>query len=383
MQSPGIERRPHGRLIKMQDYEAFLPDALPPPILWNETLALFLSAADNAITTLAIESRHLSNAHILSKPFIRKEAVLSSKIEGIETTLSELLKVDTGVPVKRSPVDINEVCNYVSALENGLKRMDILPISLRFVRELHEQLMSGVLGYTASPGEFRRSQNWVGLAGTSLNDATYVPPPPSELTACLNSWEQYVYNRSLPGLIHIALSHAQFEIMHPFPDGNGRVGRLLITLLLADRKILPIPFLTMSAYLEQTREQYYAHLLGITERGAWEEWLIYFLNGVILQAEGDVERIRSVDRLISGWKAELPRGRSQVHERIIYMFCENPFQTIGSLATNLDVAFPTAQRWLNRLEDLGAVTRVMGKRRNRVYCANEILRILEGTGGKR
>ena len=376
--SSGLVRRPHGRLVRgTGGYQAYVPAALPPAIAWGETIAFSLSAADRSIGRLAGEGRHLPNPHLLIRPFIRKEAVLSSRIEGTQTSLGELLAVEAGAAVERSPADLHEVGNYVVALEYGLRRLNSLPLSLRLVRELHERLMRGVRGDISTPGEFRRSQNWIGRPGSTLEDATYVPPPPAELMPCLAAWERYLHDESMPPLVHAALIHAQFEAIHPFLDGNGRVGRLLITLLMVQRNVLPSPLPYLSAYFERTRQDYYARLLGITERGEWEEWLVYFLDGVAAQSEDAIERIQRIDELLSGWKFELVQDRSRLPERALDMFSANPFWTVRSLAERLDVAFTTAQRAVNRLEALGAVSRVGDERRNRVYCAQAILAVLE------
>ena len=378
MPSHGLDRRLHGKLvIGTGGYQVFVPAALPPEIIWNETLAFRLSAADRSIGRLAGEVRRLPNPHLLIRPFIRKEAVLSSRIEGTQASLGELLAAEAGAMVERSPADLREVGNYVAALEYGLQRLESLPLSLRFVRELHERLMRDVRGDIATPGEFRRSQNWIGRPGGTLADATYVPPPPSELMPCLSAWERFLHNRKFPPLVHAALAHAQFEAIHPFLDGNGRVGRLLITLLLAHREGMPSPFLYLSAYFESTRQEYYARLLGITERGEWEEWLVYFLDGVVSQSEDAIGRIERIDSLLSGWKSELARMRSRLPERVLDLFSVNPFWTVGALAERLDVAYTTAQRAVNWLDELGVVSHVGDDRHDRVYCAQAILDVLE------
>ena len=197
------ERQPHGRLMNCPGvYRAFVPAPLPPLLAWDEGLATSLSSADRAIGRLAGEGWRLPNPHLLIRPFVRKEAVLSSRIEGTQATLGELLAAEAGAAVGRSPTELREVGNYVTALEYGLERQEALPISLRLVREIHECLMRGVRGDMATPGEFRRSQNWIGPPGYTLNDATYVPPPPSELTSCLDAWERYLYDDALPPLVH-------------------------------------------------------------------------------------------------------------------------------------------------------------------------------------
>lgn len=373
MMQSGLNRHPHGNIILATGgYRAFVPAAMPPPLRWNATLAVSLSAADRSIGRLAGEARHLPNPNLLVAPFIRKEAVLSSRIEGTRTTLGELLAAEAGAPVPRSPADLQEVSNYVTALEYGLERLHSLPLSLRLVRELHERLMRGVRGDSATPGEFRRSQNWIGAPGSTLANATYVPPPPSELMDCLSAWEQFLHDESLPPLIHAALVHAQFEAIHPFLDGNGRVGRLLITLLLAERGVLPQPLLYLSAYFERTRQDYYAHLLNITERGEWEEWLAYFLNGVAAQARETTDKMIRIDELLSEWKQQLERERSRLPERALEQFVANPFWSVGTLAQQMGVAYSSAQRAVNRLEAIGAVSSVGDLRRNRLYYAQAI-----------
>ena len=375
---PDRNRQPHGRMVDCPGgYRAYVPAPAPPPLEWSESLTLSLSSADRAIGRLAGEGRRLPNPHILIRPFVRREAVLSSRIEGTQATLGELLAAQAGAVVERNPDDLHEVGNYVTALEYGLERLETLPVSLRLVRELHERLMRGVRGEVATPGEFRRSQNWIGPPGSTLNGATYVPPPPSELMPCLDAWERFLHDETLPPLVHAAIAHSQFEAIHPFLDGNGRVGRLLITLLLVARGVIPSPLLYLSAWFQATREEYYARLNGVTERGEWEEWLTYFLRGVALQSEDAVDRIERLDDLLSGWKRQLAGGRSRLPERALDLFAENPFWTVGGVADRLEVAFTTAQRTIARLEAAGIVAQLGEARRNRVYCAGAVLDVLE------
>ena len=376
--SAAPKRKPHGRRIRCPgDYRAFVPEPLPPSLEWSVVLAAALSAADRAIGRLAGEGRRLPNPHLLLRPFIRREAVLSSRIEGTQATLGELLAVEAGAVVERSPADLREVANYVVALEYGVDRLRTLPLSLRLVRELHQRLMRGVRGDVATPGEFRRSQNWIGPAGCTPSDATFVPPPPDHLMECLGAWEKFLHDDTLPPLVHAALAHSQFEAIHPFLDGNGRVGRLIITLLLIAKGVLPSPLLYLSAFFEGTREEYYARLLGVTERGEWEEWLGYFLAGVAQQAEDALGRIGRIDDLLAGWRKRLRRGPSRPPEGTIDLFAENPFWSVSRLAARLEVAFTTAQRAIDRLEAAGIVALANKVKRNRVYCAREVLKILE------
>jgi len=371
-------RHPHGCRVRCPGgYRAYVPEPLPPPIEWSAGLAAALSAADRAVGRLAGEGRRLPNPHLLIRPFVRREAVLSSRIEGTQATLGELLAAEAGAAVERSPADLREVGNYVVALEYGVERLPKLPLSLRLVRELHETLMRGVRGDAATPGEFRRSQNWIGPAGCTPADASFVPPPPDRLMDCLGAWETFLHDDRLPPLVHAALVHSQFEAIHPFLDGNGRVGRLLITLLLVAKGVLPSPLLYLSAWFEVTRPEYYARLSGVTERGEWEEWLGYFLAGTAGQADDALGRIRRIDDLLIRWRERLARAPSRLPEKAIDLFAENPFWTVNRLAERLDVAFSTAQRAIDRLESAGIVALVGDAKRNRVYCADSLLEILE------
>ena len=378
MTAPRESHRPHGRRIRCAGgYFAFVPAPLPPPIVWDGTLTAALSRADFAIGRLAGEGRRFTNPHLFIRSFVRREAVLSSRIEGTRTTLAELLAAEAGGTGATDAADLREVGNYVAALEYGLERLETLPLSLRLIRELHERLMRGIRGDAAAPGEFRRSQNWIGPPGCGLNDASYVPPPVEELAECLYALERFLHEKDLPPLVLTALAHAQFEAIHPFVDGNGRVGRLLITLLLVERGLLPSPLLYLSAYFEATREAYYAHLLAVTEDSAWEDWLIYFLEGVRSQAEDALARIARIDSLLESWLAEFAGAKSGRVEEVLGLFVENPFRTVREIGRKLGVAYTTARRAVDRLEDAGIVSLVGERRRNRVYCARAVLAALE------
>ena len=376
--TPVPKRQPHGRRIRSPGgYRAYVPEPLPPPIGWSAGLAAALSAADRAVGRLAGEGRRLPNPHLLIRPFVRREAVLSSRIEGTQATLGELLAAEAGAAVERSPADLREVGNYVVALEYGVERLRALPLSLRLVRELHGKLMRGVRGDAATPGQFRRSQNWIGPAGCTLANASFVPPPPDRVVDCLGAWESFLHDDSLPPLVHAALAHSQFEAIHPFLDGNGRVGRLLITLLLMAKGVLPAPLLYLSAWFEATRPEYYARLSGATERGEWEEWLGYFLTGAAGQADDALGRIQRIDDLLAGWREQVAKAPSRLPEKAIDLFAENPFWSVNGLAARLGVAYTTAQRAIDRLEAAGMVALAGEAKRNRVYCAGTLLAILE------
>ena len=367
-----------GRSLRCPEgYVAFVPDPLPPKLEWPDRLVGTLSDADRLIGRLAGEGGRLPNPHLLMRPFLAREAVLSSRIEGTQATLGELLAAQAGAAVERSPEDLREVGNYVAALEYGLGRLKRLPLSLRLVRELHAKLLKGVRGGHATPGEFRRSQNWVGPPGCTLANATYVPPPPSELMACLGKWEEFLHERAVPPLVQIALAHYQFEAIHPFLDGNGRVGRLLITLFLVERNVLPTPLLYLSAFFEATREDYYLRLRRVTERAEWQKWLEYFLNGVARQSEDAVSRAERINGRLAEWRLQLAGTGSKVPAMLLDLIAANPFITVTKAAEELGVAYTTAQRGIGKLESLSILSQVGDARRGRVYCAKELLDILE------
>ncbi len=358
-------------------YRAFHPHPLPPKIDWSPGLVRSLSDADARLGRLAGEGRRLPNPHLLIRPFVRREAVFSSRIEGTQSTLGELLAAEAGVAVERSPDDLREVANYVAALEYGVKRLASLPLSLRLVRELHARLMKGVRGETAAPGEFRRSQNWIGAPGCTLQQASFVPPPPEDLMDHLGAWEKALHDHGLPPLVHAALLHYQFEAIHPFLDGNGRVGRLLITLFLCERGILPMPLLYLSAFFEATRRDYYDRLLGVTLRAEWTPWLEYFLNGVARQSEDALGRAERINAMLERWRNDLAPERSKISLRLIDIIGANPFVTPRSAQGALGVAYNTAMAAIRRLERRRILRRVDNRKRDRVFCARAVLDVLE------
>jgi Fic family protein len=366
-----------GKKVPQHGYSALVPAPLPPALTWTPRLIGVLSDADRLIGRLAGEGGRLPNPHILMRPFVRREAVLSSKIEGTQATLGELLAAEAGAAVDRSPEDLREVGNYVVALEHGIARLKKLPISVRLIRELHEKLMTGVRGHHATPGQFRTTQNWIGKPGSTLATASFIPPPPGEVATSLAAWEKFVHASDLPPLVTIALAHYQFEAIHPFLDGNGRVGRLLITLFLIERKILPTPLLYLSAFFEAARRDYYETLRAVSERGAWPEWLEYFLLGIARMSEDALNRATRINDLVARWKAKLAGESTNTPMRLIDLLAANPFITSTGAARQLEIAFTTAQRAIERLERNGIVQQTTDARRNRVYCARPLLDILE------
>lgn len=366
-----------GKHVPQGSYSAFVPAPLPPKLDWTPRLIRVLSDADRLIGKLAGEGGRLPNPHVLMRPFVKREAVLSSKIEGTQATLGELLAAEAGVAVDRSPDDLREVGNYVLALEHGITRLKDLPLCVRIIRELHEKLMTGVRGQEATPGKFRKIQNWIGRPGSTPATASFVPPPPEEVEPCLAQWEKFLHESDLPPLATIALAHYQFEAIHPFLDGNGRVGRLLITLFLIERQILPTPLLYLSAFFEAARRDYYDGLRGVSERGAWNDWLEYFLLGVARMSEDALSRAARMNARIADWQRQVAGDSTNAPSRVVELLAANPFITVKGAAGKLGVAFTTGQRAIERLEQLGIVQRTNQAKRDRVYCAKALLDILE------
>ncbi|MFC1629346.1 Fic family protein, partial [Gemmatimonadota bacterium] len=281
-------------------YVAFVPDDLPPkpPIAYDDELMQLLSDADRALGRLDGAVDNVPSPEVFVFMFVRTEAVLSSQIEGTQATLLDVLKHEAKPQSEKPTDDTQEVLNYITAMNYGLARLDDLPVSLRLIREMHAKLMAGVRGERLDPGEFRRSQNWVGPPGSSISTARYIPPPVHEMNQSLHALEAYMHDTSrVPVLIKAGLVHAQFETIHPFLDGNGRIGRLLITLFLCEKGILNRPLLYLSNYFMRTRQEYYECLQATRDNGGWEKWLKYFLQGVAEVARDATSTSRSIGEL--------------------------------------------------------------------------------------
>ncbi len=379
MELSAFQNATSGRMLRVpgQTYWAYHPAPLPPALTWTTELVVTLSQADSALGELKGLAHSLANPRLLIAPFIRREAVLSSRIEGTQASLSDLYAYEaTQLAFFKHPEDVQEVHNYVSALEYGLERLQTFPISLRLIRELHAHLMSGVRGEEQTPGEFRRSQNWIGPPGCLLNEATFVPPPPEAMREALGALEDYLHALpDLPPLIRLGLIHYQFEIIHPFLDGNGRVGRLLISLLLCAWDLLPQPLLYLSAYFQRQRAVYYDRLLDVSQRGAWEAWLRFFLEGVQVQAEDAVLRSRRLLGLRERYREQFQhqRAAARLLQVTDYLFTR-PLVTINGLAEALEeIDYQSAYRYIQSLEAAGVLREITGQARNRVYQADAIL----------
>ncbi len=362
-----------------QGYYAFVPNPLPPKFTWTPSAVSLLSRADRALGELAGIGRSLPNPHLLILPFARREAVLSSRIEGTQASLSDLYAYETA-PSSDAIGDVREVYNYVRALEFGLSRLKDLSLSLRLIREIHEQLMRGVRGEHSTPGEFRHSQNWIGPPGCLLNDATHVPPPVEEMRACLDAFERFLHTKyDIPPLVQLALLHYQFEAVHPFIDGNGRVGRLIIVILLCLWDLLPQPLLYLSAYFEANRQQYYDMLMSVSQQGTWREWVLFFLEGVESQACDAIRRSHRIQDLRREYQTRFQTTQSSARLlQVIDLLFGAPILSVNQVKEAVGVSFPSANRYIKQLEDAGIIHEITGQSRNRLYRAEEILSTIEG-----
>jgi Fic family protein len=369
-----------GRVVYLpQGYHAFLPAPLPPSIEYTPALVHLLSVADAALGELSGLARVLPNPHLLIAPYVRREAVLSSRIEGTHASLSDLLADEAGQGFQAPVDDVREVRNYVDALDYGIARLDALPLSLRLVCELHDRLMRGVRGDRATPGEFRRSQNWIGPHGSTPANAPYVPPPVQEMHLALGAWETFLHRRGeVPDLIQCALMHEHFEAIHPFLDGNGRVGRLLIPLFLMERGRLSQPLLYLSEYIERHRDDYYRGLMRVRTHGDWNGWLHYFLDGVQWSARRAVRQAQQLIALRDQLRANL-RGSPRAIALVDPLF-ENPFLDASRVKLLLNVSDPTARKILGALESAGIIREVTGRAWGRRYLAHGVLAAIDDPG---
>lgn len=366
-------------------YSAFIPNPLPPRVELDADTLLLLSQADQSLGQLAGIGHFVKNSALLVKPLLRREAVLSSHIEGTQSGLDELYRYEADrlpFPQRQGSSDnedAHEVYNYVVALEYGLHRLESLPVSTRLIRELHRHLMKGVRGEQATPGELRTTQNWIGPTGCTLNEATYVPPPVDAMTETLGGLEKYVHHApEYPQLVRLALVHYQFEAIHPFIDGNGRVGRLLLALLTVQWNLLPSPLLYLSAYFDHERDTYYRLLLGVSTRGEWLEWIRFFLSAVISESSDTLSRLHSLQDLRDSWHLQLesqPRT-SALTLRLADSLMEQPFVSVPAAAKLLGVTYRTAQLHVDRLQHEGILKPRDARRYGKVYTAEDVLRVI-------
>jgi Fic family protein len=363
-----------------RDYFAFVPYPLPPSITYSLELIRLLADAAGSLGELAGLGRMLANPYSLVNPALHQEAVLSSRIEGTLTEIEDLFIFEADPNEQPDKPDVREVHNYVVALEYGLQRLATLPVSLRLVREIHERLMAGVRGGQAIPGEFRTTQNWIGRPGALLNSASFVPPPQEELQRVLGEWESYIHSEDeTHPLIRLAFIHYQFEAIHPFVDGNGRVGRLLLILLLCHWGLLPQPLLYLSAFFERHRDDYYRGLLRVSQRGEWEEWIEFFLTGVRVQAQESLATAKTLLELQETYRSLLQGERiTKITSSVADYLFARPVVTAPLIRDRWNVSHHTAQNALGDLEQAGILHEATGQRRNRTWVARGIIRVLMG-----
>jgi len=384
MDKEAFKNSPAGKIIDTQKgYSAFIPNPLPPKVSYDETLVQLLSEANRNLGNLNGIGTQLPNPSLLIIPYVRKEAVLSSRIEGTQTSLSELFYFEAARKDQQKKeagrTDVLEVFNYVKAIDYGIRRLESLPISLRLIKEIHAILMKGVRGQHLTPGEFRRSQNWIGPAGCTLNDATFVPPPVEEMKEALGDLEKFIHNKDgLDGLIQCAVTHYQFETIHPFLDGNGRIGRLLTILFLCEREYLKYPLLYLSAYFEKNRSQYYEKFLGVSQNGDWSGWFKFFLKAIADESRDAIDNSRAVLALLNSYRSRVEQKRPSMYVfKLLDLISRNPYISIPRTALLLKTSFHTAKAAVEKLQSMKILTETTDKERGKIYCAQELLKIFD------
>ena len=362
-----------GRYIRQSaGYRAFIPAPLPPePPVAMAGLQDLLSRADRALGRLDGSVLTLPNPDLFVFMYVRKEAVLSSQIEGTQSSLQDVLAAEARLFDRERPSDVREVLNYIEAMHYGLERLRELPVSVRLIREIHEHLMRGVRGSRLAPGELRTSQNWIGPAGCSLNEASFVPPPPDTVPELLSDLERFLHRPDdLPALIKIGLVHAQFETIHPFLDGNGRVGRLLITFLLCSQDILHKPVLYLSYYFKRHRQAYYDHLQAVRDSGDWEGWLTFFLRGVTKVSEQATETARRILQMREAHRSAIAENMGYAAgngHRVLETLFERPIVSVKDVKDVTGTSYAAANQLVKRLEGLGLLEEITGQTRNRRF----------------
>lgn len=359
---------------------AFAPQPMPVELALASDSIRLLSEADYALGRLAGAAGRLVNPYLIGQPLLRREAILSSRIEGTFTTPEQLVLLEAGVPTPgedvRTAEDTREVLNYVRAMEHGLVLLKTIPVSLRLIREVHQVLLDGVRGGQERPGAFRTEQNYIGSRGAAIDDARFVPPPVPEMLVALDQWERDLHRRPdpLPLIVRLALAHYQFETIHPFRDGNGRVGRLLIPLLLCEHERLHDPLLYMSAFFDRHRLQYVDLLLRVSTHGDWNAWIAFFLRGVVECAQEGQHLTDDLLALRERYHAAVRSARSSgLLGTLIDDLFRLPTITISRTTELLGVTPAAASSNLRKLQALGIVAEVTGRTRGQVFVAREIL----------
>ena len=373
MESSLSQSRAGKYIQQISGYRSFIPADLPPTpaIDLGGKIQTLLSEADRTLGRLDGAVMTLPNPDLFVFMYVRKEAVLSSQIEGTQSSLQDLLAAEANVFTDQQPKDVDEVVNYVSAMRHGLSKLSELPVSVRLIREIHEKLLAGVRGSHLTPGEIRKTQNWIGPANCTLNQATFVPPPPDMVAESLSKLEQFLHSSSdLPLLIRIGLAHAQFETIHPFWDGNGRVGRLLITFLLCEQRALQKPVLYLSYFFKHHRQEYYERLQAVRDTGNWEAWLEFFLKGIAEVSRQATETARKILVLREEHRSlvtqHLGRGAGNGH-RVLDSLFEHPITSVRNVLDMTKTSYPAANNLVNKLIELDILSEFTGQKRHRKF----------------
>lgn len=357
-------------------YDAFFPSNIPRAFDLSRSAVSRLANAEAALGRLAGAGRLLSNPHLLVRPYLIREALASTKIEGTQASLVEVLEVEGGGG--RSNDDIEEVVNYIDALERASERRVALPLSVRLMKELHAKLLSGVRGRDRQPGHIRTTQNWIGSPGSPIEGAAFVPPPPSEITRLLSDWERFAHTHAdMPVLVQSALLHYQFETIHPFLDGNGRLGRLLIIVHLLENDRLPRPLLYLSPFFERQRSAYYAHLQHVRDAGDADPWICFFLEGIEVQATAALRRVDHLTDLHHRYRERTMHATRSKAVALVDLVMAFPILTSTVVESKLDVSRPSAIRLLRQLVDVGILEETpTGIRNQSRFVAQELISML-------
>ena len=378
--APGRDRA--GRYVSQPGgYRAFVPESLPPkpPVRLEGRLQGVLSAADRALGRLDGAVQTLPDADLFMRMYVRKEAVLSSRIEGTQSSLNDVLAAEARRSAPGLAGDVREVNNYVDAMNYGIARLPRLPLSIRLIREMHERLLRDARGGHAAPGNLRESQNWIG--GPTPGEAVFVPPPHREVPRALGELEVFLHRRDdIPALVKIGLAHAQFETIHPFLDGNGRIGRLLIVFLLHEREILAKPVLYISNFFVRNRTEYYSRLQAVRDTGDWEGWLAFFLRGVESVGNEAAATVRRILELREAHRAaiaaRLGRAADSGH-RVLEALYRRPIVTVADIRETAEISYPAANRLVANLAAIGILEESTGQKRNRLFAYRQYIRIFE------
>lgn len=370
-------------------YRAFIPKPLPPspPLAMSGSLQTLLSEANFALGRLDGAILTLPNPDLFVFMYVRKEAVLSSQIEGTQSSLQNVLAAEAKLFDTEAPGDVDEVINYVRAMNYGIQRLSTLPVSVRLIKEIHAILLEGVRGGKLTAGELRTSQNWIGPPGCTLAEATFVPPPPHEVPQAMADLERFLHAQDeMPVLVRIGLAHAQFETIHPFLDGNGRIGRLLITFLLVEKGLLRKPVLYVSHYFKRHRSEYYARLQAVRDSGDWEGWLEFFLRGIVEVSEEAAQTAANILRMREELRARIADhlGRAAANgQRVMDRLFDHPIVAVATVRHWLKVTPVAANNLVRRLVDIGVLREITGYARNRRFRFEPYLRLFEEPEGAR